>query len=63
MSNARAHRALARRAFAPGARGPAERTVAWLYLGPVGHFYGIVADVIELGGRYAIARRLGRAPR
>lgn len=44
-------------------RGPAERAIAWLYLGPVGHFYGVVADVIELGGRYAIARRLGRAPR
>ncbi|MDQ3721372.1 MAG: hypothetical protein M3350_11435 [Actinomycetota bacterium] len=44
-------------------RGPGERVLTWLYLGPLGHFYGVVADVIELGGRHAIARRLGRAPR
>ncbi|MDQ3587524.1 MAG: hypothetical protein M3433_08050 [Actinomycetota bacterium] len=44
-------------------RRPAERALAWLYLGPVGHFYGILADVVELGARYAIARRRGRAPR
>jgi hypothetical protein len=44
-------------------RSPAERALAWLYLGPVGHLYGVVADVVQLGGRYAIARRLGRAPR
>jgi len=44
-------------------RSLAERALAWLYLGPVGHLYGVLADVIELGGRYAIARRLGRAPR
>lgn len=47
----------------PVRRSPAERLIAWLYLGPVGHFYGVLADVIELGGRYWIARRLGRAPR
>lgn len=45
------------------ARGPAEKALAWLYLGPVGHFYGVVADVVELGGRYWIARVRGRAPR
>ena len=44
-------------------RGPAERFIAWLYLGPVGHFYGVVADVVELGGRYWLARTRGRAPR
>jgi hypothetical protein len=47
----------------PPRRGPAERLAAWLYLGPVGHFYGVVADVVELGGRYWIARMRDRAPR
>ena len=47
----------------PVRRSLAERLLAWLYLGPVGHFYGVLADVVELGGRYWIARRLGRAPR
>ena len=44
-------------------RSPAERLLAWLYLGPVGHFYGVVVDVFELGGRYWIARMRDRAPR
>ena len=44
-------------------RSAREKALAWLYLGPLGRLYGVVADVIELGGRYAIARRLGRAPR
>ena len=44
-------------------RSPAERFFAWLYLGPVGHLYGVVADVAELGGRYQLARLRGRAPR
>ena len=44
-------------------RSPAERLLAWLYLGPVGHFYGVVSDVVELGGGYYLARLRGRAPR
>ncbi len=40
-----------------------ERLLAWVYLGPLGHFYGVVADVVELGGRYWLARRRGQAPR
>jgi hypothetical protein len=44
-------------------RSPAERLLAWLYLGPLGHFYGVAADVVELGGGYWVARMRGRAPR
>ena len=47
----------------PVRRSSTERLLAWLYLGPVGHFYGVLADVVELGGRYYLARLRGRAPR
>ena len=49
--------------MSPMRRSLPERFVAWLYLGPVGHFYGVVADVVELGGRYWVARMRDRAPR
>jgi hypothetical protein len=37
-------------------RGPAERALAWLYTGPLGHLYGVVADVVMLWARYAASR-------
>ena len=44
-------------------QGPAERLAAWLYTGPLGHLYSVVADlsvyfVRWLAGR--ARRRLGR---
>ena len=48
----------------PAPRSPAERLAAWLYTGPLGHLYGMAADVAELSARYALARaraRLGAA--
>ena len=38
------------------------RTVTWLYIGPLGHLYGGVADWAELVARYAWARARGRPP-
>jgi hypothetical protein len=37
-------------------RGPAERLVAWLYTGPLGHLYGIVADISVMWARYGWSR-------
>ncbi|MBX5469101.1 MAG: hypothetical protein IRZ21_04295 [Thermoleophilaceae bacterium] len=47
-------------------RGPRERLAAWLYTGPPGHLYGVLADLAQLGARYALQRlraRLARAAR
>jgi hypothetical protein len=41
-------------------RGPPERLAAWLYTGPLGHFYGVVADIAELWTRYAAGRMRAR---
>jgi hypothetical protein len=35
---------------------PRPRLAAWLYTGPVGHFYAGAADVLTLLTRYAWAR-------
>jgi hypothetical protein len=40
----------------PARRGPLERLQAWLYTGPLGHLYGLVADVVTLWLRYARSR-------
>lgn len=37
-------------------RAPAERALAWLYTGPLGHLYGVLADVTVLWARYAASR-------
>jgi hypothetical protein len=37
----------------PARRGPLERFLAWLYTGPLGHLYGLLADVATLWVRYA----------
>jgi hypothetical protein len=41
-------------------RGPLERALAWLYTGPLGHLYGVLADVAELWARYLAARLRAR---
>jgi hypothetical protein len=41
-------------------RAPAERLWAWLYTGPLGHLYGIVADIAVLWLRYARVRLRAR---
>ena len=48
-------------------RAPAERLRAWLYTGPLGHFWSVTADVVVLWVRYGLlkARTLlgaGRRP-
>jgi hypothetical protein len=35
---------------------PRPRLAAWLYTGPLGHLYAGAADVLELLGRFALAR-------
>jgi hypothetical protein len=37
-------------------RGPLERALAWLYTGPLGHLYGVLADVFVLWARYLRSR-------
>jgi hypothetical protein len=44
------------RSDSPLSRGPAERALAWLYTGPLGHLYGVVADLLVLWARYAASR-------
>ncbi|HKN95262.1 MAG TPA: hypothetical protein VJU60_13085 [Thermoleophilaceae bacterium] len=41
-------------------RGPVERLWAWLYTGPLGHLYGVGADVSLLFARYGWWRLRGR---
>lgn len=45
------------RALSPP-RGPLERLVAWLFTGPLGHLYGLLADLSVLWARY-LRSRLG----
>jgi hypothetical protein len=45
----------------PVRRDPAERALAWLYTGPLGHLWAVVADVAVLWARYAYARVRARA--
>jgi hypothetical protein len=40
----------------PDRRGPFERALAWLYTGPLGHLYGLLADVAVLWLRYLRSR-------
>ena len=40
----------------PAHRGPYERALAWLYTGPLGHLYGMLADVAVLWVRYVRSR-------
>ena len=44
-----------RRGLAERRRAP-ERALAWLYTGPLGHLYGLLADVTVLWLRYARSR-------
>ncbi|HEY2601993.1 MAG TPA: hypothetical protein VGI67_10580 [Thermoleophilaceae bacterium] len=37
-------------------RGPLERGLAWLYTGPLGFLYGVLADVAVLWARYGWSR-------
>jgi hypothetical protein len=37
-------------------RGPLERALAWLYTGPLGHLYGVLADIGGMWVRYTAAR-------
>jgi hypothetical protein len=37
-------------------RGPAERLAAWFYTGPLGHLYGVLADLTQLWLRYGAQR-------
>jgi hypothetical protein len=41
--------------------GPAERTLAWLVTGPIGHFAAGLVDWLELLIRWAWARSRGRS--
>ena len=37
-------------------RSPAERVLAWLYTGPLGHFWGAAADISEMWLRWMWSR-------
>ncbi|HEX8857144.1 MAG TPA: hypothetical protein VF752_16235 [Thermoleophilaceae bacterium] len=37
-------------------RGRRERLVEWLYTGPLGHLYGVLADLVQLWVRYGVRR-------
>jgi hypothetical protein len=50
----------ARRALQERRRAP-ERALAWLYTGPLGHLYGLLADVAVLWFRYTRSRVRARA--
>jgi len=43
----------------PERRRVPERALAWLYTGPLGHLYGLLADVAVLWLRYARSRVRG----
>jgi hypothetical protein len=45
----------------PERRRTSERALAWLYTGPLGHLYGLLADVAVLWVRYARSRLRARA--
>jgi hypothetical protein len=44
----------------PERRRATERALAWLYTGPLGHLYGLLADVAVLWFRYTRARLRAR---
>jgi hypothetical protein len=48
-----------------GDRGPAERLSAWIFTGPLGHLWSVLADVAVLWARYGLfkARKLAGAGR
>ncbi|MFL5826012.1 MAG: hypothetical protein ACJ76V_05760 [Thermoleophilaceae bacterium] len=48
---------------APTNRAPAQRLVAWLYTGPLGHLYGVLADLVQLWVRYGLHRLRARFSR
>jgi hypothetical protein len=37
-------------------RRPGERVLAWLYTGPLGHLYGVLADIGGMWVRYTAGR-------
>jgi hypothetical protein len=37
-------------------RGLGERALAWLYTGPLGHLYGVLADIGAMWVRYTASR-------
>jgi hypothetical protein len=39
---------------------PVERGLAWLYTGPLGHLYGVVADIAVMWVRYTGTRLRAR---
>ena len=41
-------------------RGPAERLLAWLVTGPLGHLWSALADITILWVRYGVAKLRGR---
>jgi hypothetical protein len=49
----------------PAQRSPAEKLAAWLYTGPLGHLWSVMADVVVLWVRYGAfkARTLAGAGR
>ena len=40
-----------------------ERTVAWLYTGPLGRLYGTLADIVELWVKWMLTRARTRLSR
>jgi hypothetical protein len=38
----------------PLRRGPAERLAAWVFTGPLGHFWSLMGDVLVLWARYGL---------
>jgi hypothetical protein len=44
----------------PERRRATERALAWLYTGPLGHLYGLLADVAVLWFRYTRSRLRAR---
>jgi hypothetical protein len=44
-----------------GRRAPAERLLAWVVTGPLGHLWSAVADITLLWVRWLLLRARGRA--
>jgi len=47
----------------PLRRDPAERLVAWVYTGPLGHLYSTLADIAAAWSRWAASRGRERVRR
>jgi hypothetical protein len=43
-------------------RSPAERALAWLVTGPLGHLWSVSADVVLMWSRWWLARLRDRRP-